>query len=228
MTPLPLDCDIHPTLPNLAALVPYLDPHWREQITARGPDALDSISYPKNAPLTAHEWAERDHRFRASIVLLTQNPLRAAAEIERVVPDRRFAQALMLANDTRPLGKQLSWPIYEAAARNRLPIGIHAGSTYRQAVTGVGSPSHFIEDYGAQAQSFQAQPARLIAAGVLVKFPDLAVVFIEPWLPIVLWRFTKFWQGLRPDVPWVATPPADIVRAHVTLHLAADRRIGRS
>jgi len=277
----PIDCDIHPTLPGLAALSPYLDPHWREQLASRGLDELDSISYPKNAPLTARpdfrgpvraatdparlardaldpfgtriaicnclygvqlpfnedlaaalaaalndwiarEWLDRDQRFRASIVLPTQNPARAAAEIDRVAPDRRFVQALLLANDATPLGNRAWWPIYAAASRHRLPVGIHAGSTYRHAVTGVGWPSTFIEDYAAQAQSFQAQLASLIAEGVFAKFPDLTFVFIESgwtWLPAFLWRFAKFWRGLRPEVPWVAAPPAEIVRARVRFTL---------
>jgi len=277
----PIDCDVHPVLPGLAALRRYLEPHWREQIVARGLDELESNSYPKNAPLTARpdfrgppragadpgrlaaqaldpfatrlaicnclygvqlpfsedlgaalatalndwiagEWLDREPRFRASIVVPTQNPARAVAEIDRLAPDLRFVQVLMLANDSAPLGNRLWWPIYAAAARHRMPIGIHAGSTYRHAVTGVGWPSYYIEDYAAQAQSFQTQLASLIAEGVFTKFPDLYFVFIESgwtWLPAFLWRFTKFWRGLRAEVPWVATPPAEIVRARVRFTL---------
>ena len=25
-----VDCDVHPTVPGMAALLPYLDDHWRE------------------------------------------------------------------------------------------------------------------------------------------------------------------------------------------------------
>ena len=31
-----IDCDVHPALPGMAALLPYLEPYWREQITVRG------------------------------------------------------------------------------------------------------------------------------------------------------------------------------------------------
>jgi predicted TIM-barrel fold metal-dependent hydrolase len=39
------------------------------------------------------------------------------------------------------------------------------------------------------------------------------------WLPAYLWRLTKFWKGLRSEVPWVSDPPASIVRDRVRLTL---------
>ena len=47
-----IDCDIHPSVPSVAALMPYLEDHWREQVVIRGIDELNSISYPLNSPLT--------------------------------------------------------------------------------------------------------------------------------------------------------------------------------
>ena len=37
------------------------------------------------------------------------------------------------------------------------------------------------------------------------------------WLPAFLWRISKFWRGVRAEVPWVDRSPADIVRDHVRL-----------
>ena len=48
-----IDCDIHPSVPSMRALLPYLDDHWRETVEARGIASLESISYPRHAPLTA-------------------------------------------------------------------------------------------------------------------------------------------------------------------------------
>jgi hypothetical protein len=39
------------------------------------------------------------------------------------------------------------------------------------------------------------------------------------WLPTLLWRTTKTWRGVRPEVPWLDRSPAEIVRAHVRLTL---------
>ncbi|NJN06129.1 MAG: amidohydrolase family protein [Rhodobacteraceae bacterium] len=41
-----IDCDVHPALPGMATLVPFLDPYWQEQVTVRGIDGLDLASFP--------------------------------------------------------------------------------------------------------------------------------------------------------------------------------------
>ena len=103
---------------------------------------------------------------------------------------------------------------------NRLPLGIHAGSTYRHSITSLGWPSYYIEDYASHTQAFQSQIASLVCEGVFAKFPGLKVVLLESgvtWLPGFLWRFSKFWRGVRSEVPWVDRSPAEIVRDHVRL-----------
>jgi predicted TIM-barrel fold metal-dependent hydrolase len=100
----------------------------------------------------AREWLDADPRLRASIVVAPQNPHTAAEEIERCADDPRFVQVLLLVSGETPLGRRQHWPIYEAAARHGLPIGIHAGSAYRHPVTPVGWPTSLTEDYVNQAQ----------------------------------------------------------------------------
>jgi predicted TIM-barrel fold metal-dependent hydrolase len=170
----------------------------------------------------AKEWLDRDPRLRASIVVPLQNVEHAVDEIERRAPDRRFVQVLLLAMGEVPLGRRVLWPLYAAAERHQLPIGIHAGSAYRNPVTALGWPSYYIEDYAAQSQGFQSQVASLVSEGVFAKFPALKVVLIESgvtWLPAFLWRFAKFWRGIRTEVPWVDRSPAEIVRDHIRLTL---------
>ena len=105
----------------------------------------------------AKEWLDRDPRLRASIVIPMQNVEYAVDEIERCAKDKRFVQVLVLAMQEVPLGRRHYWPIYAAAERHGLPIGIHAGSAYRNPVTSLGWPTWYIEDYAAQAQGFQSQ-----------------------------------------------------------------------
>jgi predicted TIM-barrel fold metal-dependent hydrolase len=168
----------------------------------------------------AREWLDRDPRMRASIVIPMQNTEYAVDEIERCAKDGRFVQVLVLAMQEVPLGRRHFWPIYAACERHGLPLGIHAGSSYRNPVTALGWPTWYIEDYAAQAPGFQSQVASLISEGVLAKHPALKVVLIESgvtWLPGFLWRFGKFWRGLRTEVPWVDRAPWEIVRDHFRL-----------
>jgi predicted TIM-barrel fold metal-dependent hydrolase len=272
-----IDCDVHPAVPGVQALLPYLDEHWRQSVQERGIDSLDSISYPPNAPLSARpdlrdaqgragadaaslggqvfghwgsgvailnclygvqavfnedmaaafaraincwiaaEWLDRDPRLRASIVVPLQNVEYAVDEIERCAKDKRFVQILVLAMGEAPLGRRSFWPIFAAAERHGLPIGIHAGSSYRHPVTALGWPTYYVEDYASQSQGFQSQTASLISEGVFAKHPGLKVVLIESgvtWAPAFLWRFSKFWRGLRSEIPWVDRTPAEIFRDH--------------
>src|SRR5215510_8827915 len=170
----------------------------------------------------ARELLDREPRLRASILVAHQNPELAVREIERIASDRRFVQVLLLAMGETPLGRRQHWPIYAAAEKHELAIGIHAGSTYRIAPTYSGWTSYRVEDYIAQSAAFETQLLSLVAEGVFQKFPRLRVVLIESgftWLPTWLWRTNKTWRGVRAEVPWIDRPPADIVREHVRFTL---------
>ena len=186
-----VDCDLHPAVPHLTSLLPYLNDYWRDQVTTRGMTDLVSQSYPSNSPITARpdwrpsqgkpgsslddmrkqaldvfkvshgicnplygvqmvfsedmadafcralndwlakEWLDRDERLRGSIVIPVQSVEKSVAEIERCAQDRRFVQVLMLVMGDMPLGKRAYWPIYAAAERHGLVVGIHAGFSKR-------------------------------------------------------------------------------------------------
>ena len=54
-----IDCDLHPAVPGMSALVPYLDDYWREMVSVRALDRLNLslTSYPQNAPLSCRpDW----------------------------------------------------------------------------------------------------------------------------------------------------------------------------
>ena len=168
------------------------------------------------------EFLDRDPRFRASIVISLENIEMAVDEITRCAADRRFVQILVLAGTAKPLGKRSFWPIYEAAVRFGLPLAIHAGSELRNSPTSVGWPSYYLEDYVANAQSFQYQLTSLYCEGVFNRFPELKVVMLESgwtWLPALLWRITKYWYGLRMEVPWTDRSPTEVVRDQVRFSL---------
>jgi predicted TIM-barrel fold metal-dependent hydrolase len=168
------------------------------------------------------EWLAHDPHLRASITISLRDPAQAVAEIDRCAADPRFVQILLLAGADMPLGRRLLWPVYEAAQRHDLPVGVHAGSAYHHPTTSTGWPSYYVEDYVAQAPALQNQLLSLIAEGVFNRFARLRVVLLESgvtWLPAFLWRANKTWRALRAEVPWVDRPPADIVRDQVRLTL---------
>ena len=81
-----------------------------------------------------------------------------------------------------------------------------------------GWPAHRVEDYVAQSAAFESQLLSFLAEGMFQKFPALRVVLIESgftWLPNLLWRTSKSWRGMRPEVPWIDRPPAEVIREHV-------------
>ncbi len=275
-----IDCDIHPGVPDLKALLPYMNEFWQESFVARGLDGFDMMSYPLGAPITCRpdwrvkgerpgaslanmqrdaldafgvglaicnpltggqvavsetmgaaicsavndwmveHWLNKDKRLRASIVIPAQAPLLSVEEIERLAGDKRFVQILMPAACEMMLGRSYYWPIYEAAAKYDLPVGLHAGSMYRYAPTSTGWPSHFLHDYVANSQLFEDQLLSLISNGVFNRYPHLRFVLIESgvtWLPGFIWRAVKTWRGVRAEVPWVKRSPAEIIRENVRL-----------
>jgi uncharacterized protein len=170
----------------------------------------------------AKELLDREPRLRASILVPAHNPALAVKEIERLAPDRRFVQVLLFAMGEMLLGRRLYWPVYAAAEQHQLAIGIHAGSTYHHAPMSSGWPAHRVEDYVAQSAAFESQLLSFLAEGVFQKFPKLKVVLLESgftWLPTLLWRTGKTWRGVRPEVPWIDRPPAEIIRDQVRLTL---------
>jgi uncharacterized protein len=166
----------------------------------------------------AAEWLSKDSRLSASIVVPMQAPDLAVEEIERRAGDNRFVSVLVLSQGDMLLGKPHFWPVWQAAAKHKLPVAIHAGSAYRGAPSSIGWPSYRYEYYLAEAQAFQAQILSLVYEGVFGKIPDLKVVLMESgvsWLPAFMWRANKTWRGVRVEVPWVEREPASIIRDHI-------------
>ena len=81
-----IDCDVHPSAPDMKSLEPSLDDFWRKTVEERVINSLETVTYPPNAPLTARpEW--RDKNGRAAT---------AAAELTAQVCDRWGAGVAIL------------------------------------------------------------------------------------------------------------------------------------
>jgi len=168
----------------------------------------------------AEAWLEQEPRLRASIVVPSQNPELAANEIERWCDHPGFVQVALPVRSLMPYGKRHYDPIYAAAQRHGLVIGIQYGGGEGHAPTPVGWPSTYLEEMAGMAQVFQSQLISLVVEGVFERFPELRVTLIEggfTWLPSLMWRIDKEWKGLRHNTPWVKRPFSATVRDHVRL-----------
>jgi predicted TIM-barrel fold metal-dependent hydrolase len=207
-----------------------LDP-WKTEIgilncsyaleSLHNPDAAAALASAVNEWQMA-EWLAPEPRLRASIVVPSQYPELAAREIDRLGGGSGFVQVFLPVRSAEPYGNRKHHPIYEAAARHDLTVGINFGGAPGTPPTPTGWPSYYIEEYAGMAQVFQSQVLSLIAEGVFDFFPSLRVALIEggfTWLPSLMWRLDKEWKGMRREIPWVKQPPSEIIRQHIRLTL---------
>lgn len=168
------------------------------------------------------EWLDREPRLRASIVVPSKQPEEAAREIDRLGDHPGFVQVFLPVRSLMPYGKRFYHPIYAAAARHDLVVGIQFGGASGNPPTASGWPSYYLEEYAGMAQAFQSQLMSLIVEGVFDRFLTLRVAFVESgftWLPPFLWRFDKEWKGLHREIPWTNRLPSEYVREHVRFTL---------
>ena len=167
-------------------------------------------------------WLDPEPRLRASLVVSSQNPLTAAQEIERMGDHPGFVQVLLPVRSLMPYGKRHYDPIFEAAVRHNLVVGIHYGGAAGIPPSPSGWFSTYLEEYAGAGQIFQAQVISLVTEGTFDRFPDLRVALIEggfTWLPSVMWRIDKEWRGLRHITPWIRRLPSDYMREHLRFTL---------
>jgi uncharacterized protein len=164
------------------------------------------------------EWLDRDERLRASMVVCTIDPEAAAAEIERLSGDDRFVQVLLPVRTDISYGNKYYHPVYAAAQRHGLVIGLHAWGRVAHAATPTGLTRSYLEDYLGNSQfAVQAQVVSMVCEGIFERFPELRVSLSEcgfSWLPPLLWRLDKDWKGLWREVPWLKGKPSEYVYRH--------------
>lgn len=187
----------------------------------RNPDLNAALLRAVNDWLVA-EWLEQDERLRASILVSALDIDAGIAEIERLGPDPRFVQVLLPVRSPEPYGKRRFHPLWEAATKHDLVVGIHAWGVSGNPPTPNGFPAYYLEDYLANSGIAQAQLTSLVLEGTFDRFPQLRVAFLEcgfTWLPSLLWRLDKEWKGMQREVPWVKRRPSEYVHEHIRFSL---------
>lgn len=166
------------------------------------------------------EWTSKEPRLKASIVVPYEEPAAAAAEIDRWAGHKDFVQVLMMSRTAEPLGQRKYWPIYEAAVRNDIAIGVHAFGYGGYPVTGGGWPSYYIEEMSGHSQCCQGLLASMVLEGVFEHFPTLRFVLIEAgfaWLPALAWRLDNHVHKTKSEIPHLKMLPSEYIRRNVWL-----------
>jgi predicted TIM-barrel fold metal-dependent hydrolase len=170
---------------------------------------------------TIGRWLSHDDLY-GTVLVPTQTPVDAAAEIRRVGSHPRMAAILLAASGTgKLLGHPLHDPIFEAAAELDLPVILHrGGDAVPDLATGVagGPPSTFAEYSTLAPLAPMSHLFNLISNGVLGKYPNLRLYVAGAgvsWVPGLIRRMELAWKALRREVPWVQESPRETFRRQV-------------
>ena len=164
------------------------------------------------------EWTSLEPRLKASIMIPCEDPLAAAATIRKRARQKDFAQILMTSRTRELMGQRKYWPIFEAAASENIPLGIHVGGVSGQPITPGGWQSFYFEDHYNHSIGMQALLASFVFEGVFETFPDLKVISIEAgfgWVPSFKWRIDHHWERMRSEVPHLTMPPSKYIERNV-------------
>ena len=164
------------------------------------------------------EFASKEPRLKASIHIPHEDAPAAVAEIERNAGNPGFAQIQLASATTEPLGRKRYWPIFEAAQRTGLPIGIHVGGSNGHPRTGAGWPSFYVEAHYDLIHGMQTQVTSMLLEGVFERFPGVRVVLVEggfAWAPSLGWRLDRLWARMRDEVPHAKRPPSEYMRENL-------------
>jgi uncharacterized protein len=167
-------------------------------------------------------WLSRDERLYGTVLVPTQTPADAAAEIRRIGAHPKIAGVSLMAPGTGTLfGHPVNAPIFEAAVELGLPVIIHRGGDaipdLPSAPAG-GPPLTFAEYATVAPLAVINQVFNLITMGTLPKHPDLRVVIHGAgiaWIPGTLRRLELTWRAMRKELPWVSESPRDYVQRQV-------------
>ena len=172
---------------------------------------------------TINDWLPREPRFLGAIVVAQQDPLQAAAEIERVGQHPRMVEVIMSSGNVTPFGQRRYDPMYRAAEALGLPVAIHPGTEGRSITTpptSVGYPARRVEWHTNLEMNYMAHAVSFISEGVFVKFPALTVMLLEggvSWVAPLMWRMDADWKLLRSEVPHLAEPPTFYFKRNIRL-----------
>jgi len=166
-------------------------------------------------------WVARDSRFRLVLHINAQDPVGAAAEIDRLGPHPAVCAVMLGCGSPRPFGNRFYHPIYEACVRNGLAVSMHfggEGAGINPPPSAAGYPSYYIENRQLRSSFYAVHAVSFIFEGVFDKFPTLKIGMLEggfAWVAPLMWKMDLDWKGLRRQTPWVKRLPSEYLKDHI-------------
>ncbi|MCA1217886.1 amidohydrolase family protein [Streptomyces sp. 8L] len=160
-----------------------------------------------------------ENRYVGSITIAIDDPVSAAAEIEKWAGHPGFRQVMIGHYGLRPFGHRMYDPIWKAAAKHHLPVGVHfrGGATQPLGWTSTGPLQYFVEYHSLIApMAYAAHLGSWICNGVMDRYPDLKVLFIEGgflWYKPIIDRLERQWKHTAKELDCRKTP-YEYVRDH--------------
>jgi hypothetical protein len=149
-------------------------------------------------------------RLQAVAILPLMDLPVAVRELERAAAELGVCGAMVHTEVSRQnVADAAYWPLYAAAQRLGLPVAFHAH--------GSGSPDSYRWRNFLGAHTWSHLPEQLITVasvlygGVLEKFPDLRVSFLEAgcgWVPFWMEHLDEEWEKRKFDAPLLADRPS--------------------
>lgn len=175
---------------------------------------------------TIHRWLDQDARLYGAILVPSQVPDDAVAELRRVGEHPKVA-CVSVAGPMlgKTLGHPVYHPIYREAERLGLPIVVpRGGDGVVDLPTGpaAGPPMTFAEYEVGASNVLATQLTSLITNGVLDTYPSLKVYLAGSrvaWIPGFMLRFEMVARALRREVPWMRREITDYVAEQVRFGL---------
>lgn len=160
-------------------------------------------------------------RFMGAIFVSFDDPAAAVREIETWAGHPAFRQVLVHHLSARPLGHPQYEPIWEAAARHRLPVAMHFGSmgAAQSGASPVGVFPNFVSYHSVSTPlEYSAHLVSWMCSGLFDRHPDLRFVMVEGgflWHQPILARLARHWASTSTELPARAKDPFEYLFKHV-------------
>lgn len=164
---------------------------------------------------------EGHDEFFGLAMLQTQDPDKAAEEIDRIADNDSIVGALILNGPSdKPLGDPKYDIIYRAAEDNDLPVAFHSSAVGYAVSRKFPFMYDDLQHYGSlhglsHPFANMTTATSLIMNGVVEKFPDLEFVFLEQDLgivPLLMYRLNRETAQQPYEVPLLDKAPEEYIR----------------